>query len=119
MKKNDVFTFTAPNGVEVTGIVVDIVVEHEENGLDESLLDTYLCYAQNRIFYYKHHYGHCQELVSCLDDDEDYPIYKEVDVDKWYIDEIIVDYAILPDYDELLARYNDIEVAQAETQSGM
>jgi hypothetical protein len=33
--------------------------------------------------------------------------------------EVIVDYAVLPDYDELLARYNDIEVAQAETQSGM
>jgi hypothetical protein len=33
--------------------------------------------------------------------------------------EVIVDYAILPDYDELLARYNDIEVAQAENINGM
>ena len=33
--------------------------------------------------------------------------------------EIFVDYAILPDYDAMLARCNDLEVAQAETQNGM
>jgi hypothetical protein len=33
--------------------------------------------------------------------------------------EVIVDYCILPDYDEMLARYNDIEVAQAENINGM
>ena len=33
--------------------------------------------------------------------------------------EIIVEYCILPDYDAMLDRYNDIEVAQAETASGM
>ena len=38
MKKNDVFTFTAPNGVEVTAVVVHVVKS------------TYLCYAQNRLF---------------------------------------------------------------------
>ena len=38
MKKNDVFTFTAPNGVEVAAVVVYVVKS------------TYLCYAQNRLF---------------------------------------------------------------------
>lgn len=38
MKKNDVFTFTAPNGVDVTAVVVHVVKSN------------YLCYAQNRLF---------------------------------------------------------------------
>ena len=32
---------------------------------------------------------------------------------------VIVDYAILPDYDSMLERYSDIQVAQAETAMGM
>jgi hypothetical protein len=90
MKKNDIFTFTAPNGVEITAVVIDKVPC--TGGV---MTDTLYCYSQNRIFTYietvgLHKYG-----------------------------EIIVDYAILPDYDEWLARYNDIEVAQAETNIGM
>lgn len=38
MKKNEIFTFTAPNGVEVTAVVVHIIKS------------TYVCYAQNRLF---------------------------------------------------------------------
>ena len=34
-------------------------------------------------------------------------------------DKVLVDYAILPDYDRMLERYDDIEVAQAETANGM
>jgi hypothetical protein len=33
--------------------------------------------------------------------------------------EVIVDYAILPEYDEMLERYNDLEVAQTENINGM
>ena len=39
MKKNEIFTFTAPNGVEVTGVVIHVVKPN-----------IYLCYAQNRLF---------------------------------------------------------------------
>ena len=84
MKKNDVFTFTAPNGAEVQAVVVHVAKS------------TYLCYAQNRLF----------------------EMWESPEFGLAY-NGIIVDYAILPDYDEMLARYNDIEVAQAETQSGM
>lgn len=73
MKKNEIFTFTAPNGVEVTGVVIDIVPCTK--GVNSC---TYYCYAQNRIFTYinigmMHKYG-----------------------------EVIVDYAILPEYDKML-----------------
>ena len=90
MKRGDIFTFTAPNGVEATAVVIDIVPC--TNGV---MTDTLYCYSQNRIFTYietggLHKYG-----------------------------KVIVDYAILPDYDSMLERYNDIKVAQTETALGM
>ena len=94
MKKNDVFTFTAPNGEEVTGAVIDVVETSYYTNL-------YLCYAQNRLFY----------------------IFETINEDLYYVEmnvgETIVEYAVLPAYDEALERFNDIEVAQAETQNGM
>ena len=84
MKKNDIFTFTAPNGVEVTAVVV------------HATRSTYLCYAQNRLF----EMWESQEFGLAYNG-------------------VVVDYAILPDYDEMLERYNDIEVAQAENINGM
>lgn len=92
MKKNDVFTFTAPNGVEVAAVILQRV----SSGIGRATL---YCYGQNRIFTCQLYGEHCVRIEDC--------------------DSILADYAILPDYDELLARYNDLEVAQAETQSGM
>ena len=115
MKKNDVFTFTAPNGVEVTGVVL-CVLEINQTGND-TFDYKYLGYGQNRLFT-------CYNMVTDYTEDLSYAspeivenhIHKESDISNICV---CVDYAILPDYDELLARYNDIEVAQAETQSGM
>ena len=64
---------------------------------------TWICYAQNRLFTYKM----IQDIW-----DKSKPI-------EYHYGEVIVDYAILPDYDTMLERYNDIEVAQAETSMGM
>jgi hypothetical protein len=116
MKKNDIFTFTAPNGVEVTAVVLDVVEEHSEDPEDGSFYDKYLCYAQNRLFYYEHLYGHAKKFIGY---DEQGTYYDEKDLDEWNLEKVIVDYAVLPDYDRMLERYNDIEVAQAETASGM
>ena len=102
MKKNDVFTFTAPNGVEVTAVCLDVT--HSFQCGEDTWCHEYLCYAQNRLF--------IGAAYTVYEGDE----YKEYNFAQ---ERIVVDYAILPDYDELLARYNDIEVAQAETQSGM
>ena len=101
MKKNDIFTFTAPNGVEVTAVVV-AKVAHEVDY--KWATKRFVCYAQNRLFTYEE--SHC--------------IWEHMNEEpKSKYGEVLVNYAILPDYDELLARYNDIEVAQTETQSGI
>ena len=73
MKKNDIFTFTAPNGVEVTAVVVSINRDDRDD-------KWYLCYAQNRLFDYR--------ILSGTD----HPLI-----------DILVDYAVIPEYDDLLA----------------
>jgi hypothetical protein len=98
MKKGDIFTFTAPNGAEVTAVVI-AEINHKFNNATQEENNTYLCYAQNRLFTIK-------------------AVYTPTSINEEY-GEIIVEYCILPDYDALLDRYNDIEVAQAETASGM
>ena len=48
MKKNDIFTFTTPNGVEVTAVVL-----HQTNYTkcsEHYSYNEYLCYSQNRLF---------------------------------------------------------------------
>lgn len=72
MEKNDVFKFTAPNGVEVTAIVIDII----KNDRD---WQWYLCYSQNRLFHY--------QVIGWLD----HPIIT-----------ISVNYCVIPELDTLL-----------------
>lgn len=98
MRKNDIFTFTAPNGAEVIAVVLDKQLKRDDCILT---IHQHLCYAQNRLFYYIEKY------------------FPDVDKTEYEIGNTIVDYVIIPDYDELLARYNDIEVAQTETNLGM
>ena len=99
MKKHDIFTFIAPNGVEVTAIVLESIFQG-------SCKNTLICYAQNRIFtYIEETYRKNEETGEWLKD--------------YSYGEVIVDYAILPNYDSMLERYNDIQVAQAETAMGM
>ena len=98
MKKNDVFTFTAPNGVEVTAVALYAVTLF--NG-STFIGNKWICYAQNRLF-------------TMMDYKEGIKKYEKPEYG-----EVIVDYCILPDYDDMLERYNDIEVAQTETTLGM
>ena len=98
MKKNEIFTFTAPNGVEVTGIALYRNYHFEDNGFT---VERWLCYAQNRLII-------CEHCIS-----------KSTEHDNISLDEVIVDYAILPDYDDMLEKYSDHLVTMAEEQSGM
>lgn len=79
MKKNEIFTFTAPNGVEVTAVVVHTIFQGNAKQLD-------ICYAQNRLF----------TIVEW-----------EIAKDKGfnYNGETIVDYCVLPEYDAMLENY--------------
>ena len=72
MQKNEVFTFTAPNGVEVTGVVVSVIRDDRDD-------KWYLCYAQNRLFDYR--------IIAGFDHS---------------ITNIWVDYCVIPEYDALL-----------------
>ena len=99
MKKNEIFTFTAPNGVEVTAIVIGLVAVEVTPRL---IIDIWLCYAQNKLFTF------------------------EESKDRWNnntithkYNRVLVNYAILPDYDSMLEAYSDYQVTLAEEQSGM
>ena len=96
MKKNDIFTFTAPNKVEVTAVILDIIhVGHTEG--EKKMHVHYLCYAQNRLFKGSNWYGE-----------------KDGETQEWdFVPEAtIVDYAILPDYDKMLEDYqHQLDVA--------
>lgn len=109
MKKNDIFTFTASNGVKVTAVVLDVIRRSWKYAHTDTL--KYLCYAQNRLF------TGSNDVTDITNDA--LAENRKYEDSAFKQDEIIVDYAVLPDYDELLARYYDIEVAQAETQSEM
>ena len=100
MKKNDIFTFTAPNGVEVTAVAINRVA-YEVDYL--KAVERWLCYAQNRLFTYEESHPICQDDVP----------------HRFKYGEVIVDYCILPDYDAMLESYSDHLVTLAEEQSGM
>ena len=92
MKKNDVFTFTAPNGVEVTAIVIDLISYESTKYNPLIKVATYLAYAQNRIFrcWTVNHFNEDNEASFVVYNPENY---------------IIVDYCIIPECDKLLEDY--------------
>jgi len=115
MKKNEIFTFTAPNGVEVTAVVIDCLgtCDFEEVEDSKSWGEKYLCYAQNRLFYYTE----WTQIDKVIDDDFVPSCDEEND---WYYairyhshevkttgssQKILIDYCILPDYDDMLENY--------------
>ena len=129
MKKNEIFTFTAPNGVEVTAVVIDCLgtCNFEQTEDSQHWDEKYLCYAQNRLFYHIE----WTQIDKVIDDDFVPSCDEEND---WYyaimyhshevkttgsLQEILVDYCILPDYDTMLEAYSDHLVTMAEEQSGM
>ena len=90
MKKNDIFTFTAPNGVEVTAVVISTVdatlpCKTDRYWTERRML--YICYGQNRLFTMT---TKIEGKIFC----------KEVGNPEY--GEIIVDYCIIPEYDEML-----------------
>lgn len=87
MEKNDIFTFTASNGVEVTAVVVDEFICYDS---PFQCVKRFLCYSQNRLFQWIE-VSHCVDVES-----------EEWEIVRSYYDKVIVDFAILPDYDRAL-----------------
>jgi len=98
MNKNEIFTFTAPNGVEVTGVVLAIISSTKYQTVA-------LCYAQNRLFTFYEYIAYDMETG---DSESDYSYGK-----------ILVDYVVLPDYDAMLEAYSDHLVTLAEEENNM
>lgn len=88
MDKNTIFTFLSESNVEVIAVVVAVLTSDKYQSV-------YLCYAQNRLFTYC---KHIQEDPETGESDEFY-----------FYGERLVDYAILPDYDELLKKYSELQ----------
>lgn len=100
MKKSEIFTFTAPNGVEVTAVVINkLRTDYRES--TDTIVRVWLCYAQNRLFTYFEEIG---RKNACTPEEEEFVIK------AWY-GTVIVDYCILPDYDDMLEakqqKFND------------
>lgn len=83
MKKNDVFTFTAPNGVKVTGIALYAITLFDGTTF---VGNKWVCYSQNRLF-------------TMMDYKEGIKKYEEPEYG-----EIIADYCIIPECDSMLER---------------
>lgn len=84
MEKNDIFTFTTSDGVEVTAVVLDKQLRRDDCILT---IYWYLCYAQNRLFYYIEKY------------------FPDVDKTEYEMGNTIVDHVVIPDYDAILENY--------------
>lgn len=94
MNKNDIFTFIAPNGVEVTAIVV-AKLDSTYNEIDDSIYQEYLCYSQNRLFTYAET---CQRENA-------FTLEEATFITESVYGEVLVDYCIIPEYDTMLENY--------------
>ena len=90
MNKNDIFEFTAPNGIEVVAVCLDVT--HSYQCGEGTFYYEYLCYAQNRLF--------IGSTYTVYDENGE---KKELEFTQ---DRIVVEYCILPYYDEELKNYS-------------
>lgn len=85
MKKNDVFTFTTPDGVELTAVVIDLI---STEVAIRTIIYRWICYAQNRIFIY----------IGLKDRWNNNAI-------TYKYNRIIAEYAVIPELDSILEDY--------------
>ena len=103
MEKHDIFQFTAPNGVKVIGAVIEEIKRNYNENTDQ-LFTQFLCYAQNRLFTYNIVYSTVTVAVGQNEFGDD--VFEEQQVADDSFGEVLVDYCILPDYDEVLKNYH-------------
>ena len=85
MKKNDVFTFTAPNGADVIGIVI---YRRKLQNFVNYVQYEYVAYAQNRLFT-------CTQMERVMDRES----YNACPIEYGHI---LVDYCDIPEFDDIL-----------------
>ena len=86
MKKNDIFTFTAPNGVGVTGVIIHKRILNKD--FVNYIKFEYIAYAQNRLFT-------CTQMERIIDKENYAPCPIEYG-------KVLIDYCVIPFYDGVL-----------------
>lgn len=110
MEPKQVFKVMTPNGVEITAVAVDFISQNYIEDLDPVVINYYLCYSQNRLFT-------VEEFVTQSWDVElneaDVPVnVVEMVTTEIKYDKIVVDYVVLPEYDQIL------ELSQVDPEEG-
>lgn len=111
MEKNQIFRITC-NEIIIKAVVIDClgIVEHEKVVDSEYWVEKYLCYGQNRLFYYIKHKVVNKVINNNWEPKNEYEIdyfyaieHHSHDVeDIHYSIETIVEYCVIPAYDEIL-----------------
>jgi hypothetical protein len=101
MKRGDLFTFNSPAGVEVTAVVLHVNKVYEDS---DGMMFEHICYAQNRLFTYFVKYGDMP--VESYDENLNrVAINYQTVVLTAAFGEVIVDYVVIPDYDDALENH--------------
>ena len=102
MEKGTIFQFTAPNGVEVTAVVLNVTARIDD--CSDRLFCHHICYGQNRIFDYFITYNRVPVVVDRNEFGDDITEYQTIVEDSTF-GEILVDYCVIPAADEALEKY--------------
>ena len=93
MNKGDIIKVEVSNGVEVKAVILDII---EEDLCGNIRPITYILYSQNRLFKAKN----MLIIEEYIDEETNKPVKNSRYTELKYV-EIIVDYCIIPEYDNL------------------
>ena len=104
MEKGTIFQFTAPNGVEVTAVVLNVTARIDD--CSDRLFCHHICYGQNRIFDYFITYNRVPVVVDRNEFGDDITEYQTIVEDSTF-GEILVDYCVIPAADEALEKYTN------------
>ena len=102
MEKGTIFQFTAPNGAEVTAVVLNVTTRIDD--CSDRLFCHHICYGQNRVFDYFITYN---QVPVAVDRDEfgDDIIENQTVIEDSAFGEVLVDYCIIPGADDALEKY--------------
>ena len=92
MERGSIFEFYV-NGATVRAVCIDIA--DRQDYYDDSGYKSYLCYAQNRLFYYIEYF-----TVKYNEDS-----LEPECTSTWELGNILVDYCVIPEFDEILKSF--------------
>lgn len=104
MEKGTIFQVTAPNGVELTAVVLNVTSIFDESSYNDRVHCRHICYAQNRIFEYFVSYEKVSVAIGKDEYGDDIMDEQTVIIDSSF-GETLVGYCVIPTADEALEKY--------------